>query len=145
MLPLTDTKHCDYSIPIILAMAEVITGEMPEKVRCLRFDGIRQLLSILALYQERGYTGKILCAIAEKKSQMILAATSKTEMNQLLKPHAPHYDGAKFVPDRYMIAEEELICWSETSLKAPLNEPGFQRYLELFKQIFPEESKNLPF
>ena len=40
-------------------------------------------------------------------------------------------------------AEEELICWSEASLRAPLNETGFQRYSELFRLVFPEESERL--
>ena len=29
------------------------------------------------------------------------------------------------------------------SLNAPLNEYGFKRYMELFKQIFPEKEKEI--
>ena len=37
----------------------------------------------------------------------------------------------------------ELICWSEASLRAPLNEYAFRRYMELFCRMFPEESEAL--
>ena len=45
--------------------------------------------------------------------------------------------------DDYSVPEEELICWSEASKNAPLNEVGFKCYMELFKQVLPEESKAL--
>ena len=86
---------------------------------------------------------KLLYAIAEKKCRMIGSITSKSEMEQVIRPRCPHYDGNRFIPDAYSVPEEELICWSETSLKAPLNAAGFQRYMELFKQILPEESRKL--
>lgn len=74
---------------------------------------------------------------------MILQTSSETEMNKLLKPHCPHFDGVNFIPGKYHVPEEELICWSETSLKAPLNHNGFKRYAELFKQVFPDKSKEI--
>ncbi len=49
------------------------------------------------------------------------------------------HNGSKFIPDEFSVPEEELICWSETSLRAPLNEAGFNRYMELFRQILPME------
>ena len=61
----------------------------------------------------------------------------------LVRPNCPHYDGAGFIPDAYSVPEEELICWSETSLKGPLTAESFQRYMELFKQVLPEESRRL--
>ena len=36
-------------------------------------------------------------------------------------PKAPYYNGAEFITDEYHIPEEELIAWSQTSLKAWLN------------------------
>ena len=74
---------------------------------------------------------------------MIMSASSKTEMDKILKPKAPHFDGVRFVADRYLLPEEELICWSEASLRAPLNEYAFRRYMELFCRMFPEESEAL--
>ena len=37
----------------------------------------------------------------------------------------------------------ELICWSEASLRAPLNEYAFRRYMELSCRMFPEENDAL--
>lgn len=61
----------------------------------------------------------------------------------MIRPRAPHFDGNKFIPDRYNIPEEELICWCETSLRGPLNENGFNRYMEVFHEVFPERSELL--
>lgn len=66
------------------------------------------------------------------------AITSKTEMEKMLNPHCPTYNGNEFIPDKYNIPEEELICWSQTSLKAPLNDAGFKRFMEVFKLVLPD-------
>jgi len=56
-----------------------------------------------------------------------------------LTPPKPHYNGNEIVAiGKYHIPEEELIIWSHTSLKAPLNRHGFERMMELMKQIFPD-------
>ena len=119
--------------------AEIICGEMPDKVRALRFDAIKRLQGQLQFYTNRGYINKLLCGIAEKRGTIILKATSQTEMERVMNPHAPHYDGAKFVPDPYSVPEEEMIAWSEASLRGPLIEAAQKRYMELFQQLFPEE------
>ena len=82
-------------------------------------------------------------AIADKKGKMIMETSSKTEMEKVLKPHAPHYNGNEFFPDKYNVLEEELICWSETSLKSPLNDAGNKRYMQLFSEVFPEDYARL--
>lgn len=134
----------DYNILLIPAFAEILMAEnVPDRVRGPRFDALRQLKGHLDFYQKRGYLPKLLSGIAEKKAEMILAATSKTEMDKLLKPRCPYYDGNRFVPDEYNVPEEELICWSETSFLGPLNEIGYSRYMEVFRQIFPEVSEQL--
>ena len=143
MLRLVDMKGCDYSLTLIFAYAEVIAGDMSDKVRVIRFDALKRLQAILAFYKDRGYMEELLDGIAEKKCQMIMSVTSKTEMEKVLKPHCPHYDGVKFIPDTYNVPEEELICWSETSFLAPIKEAGYKRYMEVFKSVFPEKSKQL--
>ena len=76
-------------------------------------------------YDELGYSDKLLHGIAEKKGAMIMSASSKTEMDKILKSKVPLFDGVRFIADRYLLPEEELICWSEASLRAPLNEYAF--------------------
>lgn len=133
----------DYILVIVTFIAEIIAADMPDKVREIRFNAIRQLQSRLDFYKERGYMEPLLCAIARKRADMIMRTTSKTEMEKVMSVHCPHYDGNKFVPDQYNVPEEEMISWAETSLKAPLNDIGYRRYAELFSQLFPEKAKEI--
>ena len=128
---------------IIPCIAEIAASDTPERVKKLRLGAVSELQRYLHYYRQLGYMPKLLYAIAEKKGRMIGSITSKSEMEQVIRPRCPHYDGNRFIPDAYSVPEEELICWSETSLKAPLNAAGFQRYMELFKQILPKESRKL--
>lgn len=133
--------ECEFILAELLA--DIITGEMSDKLRELRFSAAMTLRGYLNRYKKHNYLDKLLVGIAEKKSKMIMEITSKSEMDKMLHPHAPTYDGVKFIPNKYLVPEEELICWSETSLRAPLNEAAFKRYMELFEQILPEESKKI--
>ena len=132
------------SVALVPYFAELICSEgISEKLFALRFDALKMLQGLIHHYDERGYSDTLLNGIAEKKGAMIMSASSKTEMDKILKPKAPHFDGVRFVADRYLLPEEELICWSEASLRAPLNEYAFRRYMELFCRMFPEESEAL--
>ena len=75
----------------------------------------------LKYYQDHGYIESLINKIAEKKTKMIMEIKSKNEMDKILKPSCPYFNGSKFIPNKYNVIEEELICWSETSLKAPLD------------------------
>ena len=133
----------DADVILIPYFAEVIVGDKPEKVQSLQFTALRQLQARLHWYSERGYQDKLINAIAEKKSEMIMRTTTKAEMEKVLHAPAPHYTGAGFVTDQYCVPEEELIGWSETSLRGPLIPAGLKRYMELFKLVFPEETHSV--
>ena len=133
----------DYMMVIIPCIAEIAVSDTPERVKKLRLGAVSELQRYLHYYRQLGYMPKLLYAIADKKCRMIASATTKAEMQKLVRPNCPHYDGAGFIPDAYSVPEEELICWSETSLKGPLTAESFQRYMELFKQVLPEESRRL--
>lgn len=133
----------EFEYVLALFISKVIAEDMSDKLRQLRFEALAVLRQHLAYYRETGIREDILYAIAEKKCNLIMTATSKAEIDKILKPKCPHFDGNKFVPDKYDIPEEEMIGWSQASLKAPLNEAGFKRYMELFEQIFPIEYKSL--
>ena len=133
-----------FELCLLTFIAETLACDsVSDKVRELRLNALKQLQSYLNHYKKLGYMDTLLNAIAEKKGRMILQTSSETEMNKLLKPRCPHFDGVNFIPDKYHVPEEELICWSETSLNAPLNHNGFKRYAELFKQVFPDKSKEI--
>ena len=135
----SDKKGCGrMNIDVILIpfFAEVIVGERTDKVLELQFSALRQLQAVLHYYEQRGYSEKLIGAIAEQKGQMIITTTTKAEMEKVLHP-------SEFVPDKYLIPEEELICWSETSLRGPLIRPAMKRYMELFQRLYPDEAKDL--
>lgn len=133
-------KNMIVEVSMITAFASTLLDEsISDNIREIRLNGLKSLYSYLRYYEESGYVDKLIRNIAEKKIDMIQKCTSKTEMNKIIKPHCPHYNGNTFISDEYSVLEEELICWSETSLQAPLNDAGFNRYMELFKLIFPKK------
>lgn len=87
-------------------------------------------------YREMQIRDDIVDAIIEKRTQLILDATTVQELKSICAEPKPHYNGNEFITSKYCIPEEEMIMWSCTSLKAPLNEAGFKRYMQLFKEVF---------
>lgn len=126
-----------YEFTIAMAIGEVVTSEANERLFQLRLNALGELNGRLRAYENLGYISELVNPIAEKKCALIMKATSKEEMEKILTPHCPHYDGSKFVPNEYTVPEEELICWSQTSLRAPLNQIAHDRYMSLFRSIFP--------
>ncbi len=124
---------------LIEAISKVIVGDMKDNVRLYRFEALQKLRGILNFYSNLGYMDELISRIAEKKVALILSSTNKSDFTQILRPRPPAYDGNKFVPGPFNVPEEELICWSQTSLQAPLNHIGFERYIEVFKSCFPEK------
>ena len=136
----------DTDILICMKVADVLLDEdSPTKVLELRMRALAMLCGQLDYYRKLGYVERLIEGIAEKRAAMIMKATTKTEMDKVMKPKAPRYDGGKFVPDEYNIPEEEMIAWSRVSVQAPLSSIGMQRYMELFREFFPEESKELKY
>ena len=57
------------------------------------------------------------------------------------------YFGGKFTVSNipYYSEEEELLLWSETSLRGPVISAGYERYMELFKKILPQKAEQINF
>lgn len=136
-------KDLDYNLALLPYFAGLVADAdtIPERVQKLRFSALKQVQAQLASYKKHGYVERLLCAIAEKKGQMIMRSSTKTELEKILNPSVPRFDGNRFYPDEYHVPEEELIAWSETSLRGPLKDAGFRRYRDVFMQVFPEEGK----
>jgi hypothetical protein len=117
-----------------------LNEELDKRVKKLRISALRQMEPILKFYYNRfGQGNPIVITICEKKIAFILDATTKNEIALILTSPKVHYNFNSVVPaNQYVIPEEELLIWSLTSLEAPLNEVGFNRYMELFQKIFPE-------
>lgn len=116
-----------------------------------KWAALRKIMGRADTYKKEGFLEEIICKFVQKKVEMILRATKKGELNEIMQVPKPYYDGNKIVsPSKYDTEEEELILWSSTSLKGPLVSAGYERYKELFckllpeqgKQVFPENFKN---
>lgn len=127
-----------WELIIAQTLAELLLSDKSDKIKELRLSALQKLRNQLNFYNELGFIERLLTAIAEKKCKLLMEITSKTEMEKMLKPHCPTYNGNEFIPDKYHIPEEELICWSQTSLAALLNSVGFKRYMEVFKSVLPD-------
>ena len=94
---MTNTKtESNYMVALLPFYTELFCAEgISDTLFALRFDALQKLQATLSHYSDRGYTQKLLCGIAERKAVLILSATGKTEMEKILKPHAPHYDGVR--------------------------------------------------
>lgn len=133
-------KQNGYAAYLIDAFSKTLADKnIKENICLLRLSALLRLANRLEAYSKRGYMDSIVNAIANKKCQMILKATTKGEIEKILNPKCAHYDGVRFYTDDYHVPEEELIGWCETSLRAPLNSVGFARYMEVFKSVFPEK------
>lgn len=111
---------------------------MAKDIEELRREYVSKLVMRVSGYRRIGIDARIVSRIFEKKLLLLRNATSKTEMEAILKPSCPHYDGVKYIPGPYHVDEEELIGWSVTSLKAPLVDHAAKRYMSVFKSVFPD-------
>lgn len=135
-------KNTNIEIDMTMAFVKILmSNDISEKIKELRLSALKELYNYLNHYEKLGYVDKLICKIAEKKIDMIMKIETKEEKDKVINPECPQFNGDRFFPSQYSVPEEELICWSEASLKAPLNEQGFNRYMELFKQIFQNEEK----
>ena len=76
----------DYMMVIIPCIAEIAASDAPERVKKLRFGAVSELQRYLHYYRQLGYMPKLLYAIADKKCRMIGSATTKAEMQKLVRP-----------------------------------------------------------
>ena len=66
-----------------------------------------------------------------RKMEGLPLVSTKQDMQDFLKVSTPHYFGGKFTVSNipYYSEEEELLLWSETSLRGPLITAGYERYI----------------
>ena len=111
-----------------------------EKLPLEKAGALMKLYSIIRTYQQEGVSETtIIRPIIMKKIAFIKAATTKAQLQEILKPPKVHYTGGEIrAVGSYAIPEEELILWSRTSLHGPLISAAVKRYQDLFREVFPE-------
>lgn len=108
-----------------------------------RIQALQSIFQRAWYYQERGMLEEIILGFVQKKIKMIQQAETKGELQEIGRPPKPVYNGNGFTPGKYDTEEEELLVWSLTSLKAPLNNQAYERYKELFCRLLQEKAKIL--
>lgn len=111
-------------------------GEYAPAVEEAKYEAIVKVLSTTSFYRQHGIRNELVHTIFRQKIKMIRKASTVKGIKAIEKGPIPQFDGNRFVTGQYHIPEEELVLWSLTSLKGPLIAQGFDRYLELFKQVF---------
>lgn len=131
----------DYEYASALAMILTMGKEgMFDK----QFEVLQEIMGRAWEYEKSGFMEELICGFVKKKAEMIRNASKKEELNDIRKVPKPHYDGNKVcASSSYDTEEEELILWSQTSLKGPLTEAGFKRYTELFRRLLPEQAERI--
>ena len=124
------------------ALAEIVLKEN-DTLEEERIKTLQLIFQRAWYYQERGMLEEIILAFVQKKTGMLQKAKTKGELQENSKPPKPVYNGNGFTPGKYDTEEEEMLVWSLTSLQAPLNDPAYKRYEELFCRLLPEKAKIL--
>ena len=124
------------------ALAEIVLKEN-DTLEEERIKTLQLIFQRAWRYQERGMLEEIILAFVQKKTGMLQKAKTKGELQEISKPPKPVYNGNGFTPGKYDTEEEEMLVWSLTSLQAPLNDPAYKRYEELFCRLLPEKAKIL--
>lgn len=128
-----------------MAIAELIVDSENQKENLVheKFEALRKSWSLVEVYARDGFDEKILDAIMEKKSRMILDATTVKDIRELGEPPKPSYTGNRWVASKNSVPEEEMVWWSKASERAPLMREAVERYMELFKQFYGKSADEL--
>ena len=130
------------------ALAEVVLDTTcSEKEREVRLECLTQIFVRANAYLKKGFLPDVVEAFFVRKMEGLPLVSTKQDMQDFLKVSTPHYFGGKFTVSNipYYSEEEELLLWSETSLRGPLITARYERYMELFKKILPQKAEQINF
>lgn len=122
---------------------EKIEGKEDDRLKKERIQTLQIIFQRAWRYQERGMLEKLILGFVRKKTGMLEKARTKGELQEISKSPNPVYNGNGFTAGKYDTEEEELLVWSLTFLKAPLNNHAYKRYVELFCRLLPEKAKDV--
>lgn len=115
-------------------------ASLTEEIREKKLDALRETARRVAVYDNgHCYDPLILTGYTHKMCQFILDAQKGGEINEIMSPLKPIYDGNKLIDRKYQVDEEELLGLSAASLRVPLNGIATKRMLELMYRVFPKE------
>ena len=108
------------------------------KLREEKFNAIHLAKSLTDKYAEWGIRNDLLDVIMQKKTNLILAADSISDIQRAAKPPKPRHNGATWIEDPFTVPEEELVLWLQMS-----PEIAYRRITKLFTQTFGFSAEDL--
>ncbi len=133
----------EFELEFMTAIAEsnldIAARAKNEKLRLAKEEAIKIIGGRCRAYRDHGYDQKLVLAVLKKKLALLKGAERIADVSKIKKPSAPSYHGGgRFMTDETWVAEEELIQWSLASLRAPLAQDGYERFLMLVRQFYGE-------
>lgn len=125
-----------YTYAMAIAMLVIDHSDEPDKLVSEKLQALKRTFALVETYAKDGFERRIVDTIMEKKSKMILDATSVNDVRELSVPPKPYYNGNKWLSSKNSVPEEEMVWWSKVSLRAPLVSEAVKRYEELFEQFY---------
>jgi len=126
-----------------------IVSEIPDPNTCSKavHDAKAEALLLTwkrsSFYRKEGFQENIVHIIHNKRLKMLREAKTVAEVKEIMGEPKPRYNGNAFFCGQYSIPEEELVCWSMASIKAPLSDSAFKRFMELARQVYGVDLTNL--
>lgn len=111
-----------------------------EQVYLMRCHSADQAVRTVNSYQTANFIPRLLLIILFKKLDFLSKATTRSEVDAILKPSVPLFRSGQFFPSSpYHVQEEELLLWSYVSPSMKLSSEAAERAYILFLN-FQEES-----
>lgn len=106
-----------------------------------KMAGLSNLMTVVRPYDEEFSINayNMLSNLYIKKLDYLKNAKTKADIKDILRGECISDNGYEIVEGKFYIIEEELLMWSITSLTAPLNSKGHDRYMKVFKEYFGED------
>lgn len=105
-----------------------------------KIESINVILSQVNSYIKEHYDERLTEKIFAMKIKYLISASSIKELELIIKPSIPYYNYSELIPkQKYHVLEEELIILSKASLGGNLNGAGYNRFIKVFKIIYPDK------
>lgn len=116
----------------------------PSRLSNTKAKALSTLLSRSRLRDLGGFDMSIITddIIVSKKFSHIREAATVEDVTLIMGGPKIYSDGNRIVPSHpWVLPEEELIMWSRASFDAPLSGEGFDRFMKVFQEIYPDKYK----
>lgn len=120
----------------ITALAEIVSYNPESALGKAKIGAIKNAIERANYYKSQMFDDTFIVPALKKRMEYIRNAKTVAEITEILKSPNPTYNGNEFVnANQFEIAEEEMMCWSLASLKAPLSQEACNRYFKLFENV----------